>query len=112
LAALQEVRHYYDALLAGDLFDRGRRLRNEAITHLVVPATPTPTMDYDAIYQIDDAAEELALKLCAVVGFGRPEFIEQRHPLTVLAHLPWRYGSASCASIERATMSAPTIVDR
>jgi hypothetical protein len=86
---LQEARHDYDALLASDLFDRGRRLRNEAIAHLLVPGTPTPTVDYAAIYQLDDAAEQLMTKLSKVVGLGAPEFIEQCPRLTESAKTFW-----------------------
>jgi hypothetical protein len=87
--ALQEARRDYNALLASELFDRGRRLRNEAIAHLLVTDTPTPTVVYDAIYQLEDAAEQLMTRLCKVVGLGAPEFIEQRSPLTESARVFW-----------------------
>jgi hypothetical protein len=44
-ATLQRAKDDYKALIDGDLFGRGRRLRNEAVAHLLIPERPTPTVD-------------------------------------------------------------------
>jgi hypothetical protein len=57
----------------------------------VIPgtSTPTPTVVYDAIYQLDDATEQLMTKLCKVVGLGAPNFIEKRRHLVESARVFW-----------------------
>src|SRR6266446_654583 len=59
--ALLQVRRDYQALIQSDLFERGKRLRNDAIAHILVPDDPTPTVSYETIYALHDAAERLAI---------------------------------------------------
>jgi hypothetical protein len=58
IAALQRVTRDYGALIKGDAFERGRRLRNDAIAHVLIPGEPTPELTYETIFSLHDAAEQ------------------------------------------------------
>jgi hypothetical protein len=88
-AALQEARREYHALLHGDLFEQGRRLRNDAIAHILIPHDPTPTVTYETIHALGDAAARLVRNLYQVCYRGRPHFIEEDAELTEHANTFW-----------------------
>jgi AbiU2 len=88
-AALQEVRRDYEALLKDDLFERGRRLRNEMIAHLLIPNDPTPTVSYETIYRLHDVAEGVVIGLYQVSHRGRPQFINHQARLIEGAKVFW-----------------------
>jgi hypothetical protein len=73
-AALGQAKEDYKTLVAADLFGRGRRLRNDAIAHLLIPDKRTPTVEYEAIYQLHDAAERLVTVLYNITDRGQPDF--------------------------------------
>ena len=89
LAALRLARADYRTLVNGDLFRRGRRLRNEAIAHLLMPDSPTPTVEYEAIYQLHDAAERLVVCLYKVTDRGQPEFPGKKATLIEHSKVFW-----------------------
>jgi len=88
-AALQEVRRDYDALVKGDLFKRGKRLRNDAVAHKLIPDDPTPTVTYDAIYALHDTAERLTIGLYRVCARGTPQFLGHKADLIRHAEVFW-----------------------
>lgn len=88
-AALQQAKTGYDTLVAGDLFQHGRRLRNEAIAHLLIADTPIPTVEYQAIYQLHDAAERLVVSLYQIIGRGQPEFPDKEAELKEHSKVFW-----------------------
>ena len=51
-AALRKILEAYDGLLQSDLFAQGRRLRNDAIAHVLITAQPTPTVSYETVYKL------------------------------------------------------------
>jgi hypothetical protein len=88
-AALHQARDGYDSLRRGDLFERGRRLRNDAIAHLLIPDNPTPTVTYETIYSLHDAAEQLVAKLYHASGRGDPQFPGHKARLEEHAQIFW-----------------------
>jgi hypothetical protein len=88
-AALDQVRHDYEALVKGDLFGRGRRLRNDAIAHLLIPDISTPTVEYETIYRLHDAVERYVLSLYKVCDRGTPQFLSHQASLTEHAKVFW-----------------------
>jgi len=88
-AALQEVRRNYEALIEGDLFKRGKRLRNDAVAHKLIPDDPTPTVPYDTIYGLHDAAERLVIGLYQVCARGTPRFLGHKAGLADHAQVFW-----------------------
>ncbi len=88
-AALQCAQKEYAALIASTLFDRGRRLRNESIAHILMPNAPTPTVPYDYVYSLGDASERLTVALYQACDRGTPQFLNHRARLTESAKLFW-----------------------
>jgi hypothetical protein len=88
-AALQQAKDDYKALVDGDLFGRGRRLRNEAVAHLLIPDRPTPTVEYEAIYELHDAAERLVAALYGITNRGQPDFPGKTAMLAEHAKVFW-----------------------
>jgi hypothetical protein len=88
-AVLQQVRRDYETLTKGDLFSRGKRLRDDAIAHILIRDDPTPTVSYETIYALHDAAEQLVIGLYQVCDRGIPEFIEHRPRLIDHARVFW-----------------------
>jgi AbiU2 len=88
-AALQRAAGQYDALLGGDLFERGRRFRNDAIAHVLIPEEPTPTLTYETIFSLHDAAEELVTCLYQVCDRGKPRYPDHLASLTEHARVFW-----------------------
>ena len=88
-AALDRANHDYTALLANDLLARGRRIRNEMVAHTLIPDDPTPTVTYDTIYALHDAAARLVSDLYRVCYRGTPGFIEQTTMLIEHARIFW-----------------------
>jgi hypothetical protein len=87
--AIARVRRDYESLTNGDLFERGRRLRNDAIAHLLIPDDPTPTVTYETIYGLHDIAERLLTDLYLVSSRGTPQFIGHRGRLEEHARIFW-----------------------
>jgi hypothetical protein len=88
-AALQRVTGQYDALIGGDLFERGRRFRNEAIAHVLIPDEPTPTVTYETIFSLQDATERLVADLYQVCDRGRPRYPDHLTTLSEHAKVFW-----------------------
>jgi hypothetical protein len=88
-AALHQARADYDSLRRGDLFERGRRLRNDAIAHLLMPDSPTPTVTYETIYSLRDGAEQLVANLYHASGRGGPQFPTHKARLEEHARIFW-----------------------
>lgn|SRR5262249_13480332 len=90
LLALEKARRAYSDLKANDLFERGRRLRNDAVAHVLIPDTPTPAVPYETFYQLHDAAEELVTHLYRVCyRHDQPRFIELRPTLIEHSRIFW-----------------------
>ena len=89
MAELQQVKHRYEALLGDDLLKSGKRLRNDAIAHLLIPKDPTPTVHYETIYRLHDTAEQLVIELYKVCDRGKPKFLEYQEKLTAHAKIFW-----------------------
>ncbi len=87
--ALQVVMQEYKTLSEGDLFERGRRLRNDAIAHLLIPDDPTPTVPYETIFALHDVAERMVVDLYKVCDRGKPGFPDHQVTLTERAKLFW-----------------------
>jgi hypothetical protein len=87
--ALQQARRDYEALVEGELFNRGRRLRNEAVAHHLMPDDPTPTVPYEAIFALHDAAQQLVISLYQVCDRGTPRFPGLQASLTEHAKVFW-----------------------
>jgi hypothetical protein len=88
-AALQQVAGQYGALIGGDLFERGRRFRNDAIAHVLIPDKPTPTLTYETIFALHDAAEQLVTGLYQVCDRGKPRYPDHLGALTEHAKVFW-----------------------
>jgi hypothetical protein len=89
-SALEEARHAYSALTEGNLFEHGRRLRNDAVTHVLIQDTPTPDVAYETFYQLHDVAEELVRHLYRVCYRRRqPRFIELKPTLIEHSRIFW-----------------------
>jgi len=86
---LRQVRHDYGVLVEDDLFKRGKRLRNDAIAHILIPDDPTPTVPYDTIYRLHDSAERLVVGLYRVCDRGTPQFLARQAQLIEHAKVFW-----------------------
>jgi hypothetical protein len=102
-AALHQARADYDSLRRGDLFERGRRLRNDAIAHLLMPESPTPTVAYETIYSLHDAAEQLVTLLYQASDRGDPQFPGHKARLEEHARIFWDtyFRGMDCAALPR-----------
>jgi len=89
VAALQRANSFYSALVTDDLFQRGRRLRNDMIAHTLMTIDPTPTVTYKTIYGLHSAAEQLVTDLYQVCYRGRPRFIDHRASVNEHAEVFW-----------------------
>jgi len=89
VAALQGVMQAYEALTQGDLFERGRRFRNDAIAHLLIPDEPTPTVTYETIFALHDEAERMVVALYQVCDRGKPRFPDHHATVTKHAKIFW-----------------------
>jgi hypothetical protein len=90
MAALKQAKDDYKALADGDLFKRGKQLRNNAIAHVLIPDKPTPEVTYETIYELQDAAERLVTALYQVCHRGTPGFPSHRARLDDHARLFWK----------------------
>jgi hypothetical protein len=89
LAALQQVTREYEILIGGDLFERGRRFRNDALAHLLIPNEPTPMVTYDTIFALHDAAERMVIGLYQVCDRGKARFPDHHVILVRHAKIFW-----------------------
>ena len=89
IAALQRVTRDYGALIKEDAFERGRRLRNDAIAHVLIPGEPTPELTYETIFSLHDAAEQLVTGLYQVCDRGKPRYPDHQATLTEHARVFW-----------------------
>ena len=88
-AALQQVISEYESLIGGELFERGRRFRNDAIAHLLIPDEPTPIVTYETVFALHDAAEKMVVGLYHVCDRGKPRFHDHHATLTRYAKVFW-----------------------
>ncbi len=101
-AALQRAKCEYELLLASDLSKRGRRLRDAAIAHLLIPSDPIPEITYETFYNLHDVAERLTISLYEVCGRGKPQFLDHQEKLIAHAKIFWdTYFDGIHASTER-----------
>jgi hypothetical protein len=89
IAALQQVTREYESLVEGDLFERGRRFRNDALAHLLIPDEPTPIVTYDIIFALHDAAERMVIGLYQVCDRGKARFPDHHATLVRHAKIFW-----------------------
>jgi hypothetical protein len=89
VAALQRVTRDYDALVKGALFEGGRRLRNDAIAHLLISNERTPQVPYETIFSLHDATEKIVTDLYQVCDRGKPRYPDHRATLTEHAQVFW-----------------------
>jgi hypothetical protein len=87
--ALQQARGSYEDLLKSDLLDHGRRLRNNAVAHILIPDTPTPTVHYEDVYDLRDVAERIVTDLFAACGRGEPNCLATRARMAEQAKVFW-----------------------
>jgi AbiU2 len=73
MAALQQARERYEALQKDDLFDRAKWLRNDVVAHILIRRTPTPKVNYEDVYDLRDAAEQIVTDLIAPCGRQKPK---------------------------------------
>ena len=73
MAALQQARERYEALQKDDLFDRAKWLRNDVVAHILIRRTPTPKVNYEDVYDLRDAAEQIVTDLIAACGRQKPK---------------------------------------
>jgi hypothetical protein len=81
--------HDYETLLEADLFERGRRFRNDAIAHLLIQDDLTPTVSYDTIYLLHNTTERLVIGFYRVCDRGSPPFLGHQARLTEHAKVFW-----------------------
>jgi hypothetical protein len=72
-AALQQARVRYEALQKDDLFDRAKWLRNDVVAHILIRDTQTPKVNYEDVYDLRDAAEQIVTDLIAACGRQKPK---------------------------------------
>lgn len=87
--ALDHVRGDYNTVTRGDLFDRGKRLRNEGIAHILMTSTPTPIVPYETIYALQGEPERLVTALYRMCDRGKPQFDEHRPTFEASAKVFW-----------------------
>jgi hypothetical protein len=76
-AALQRARRAYEDLQKRDSYKRVKRLRDKAVGHIL--NTPAPEVEYEAIYELRDGAEQIITDLYAACGRRtRPSFLHYR----------------------------------
>jgi hypothetical protein len=100
--SLQQVQSDYAALQQSDLMQRGRRLRDDAIAHVLVRDDPTPVVTYETLYNLHDAAERLVTRLYAICDRGKPQFLGHQPRLAELAKVFWDtyFAGMRCAKAE------------
>ena len=82
--------------MAGPVFGRVQRLRNDEIGHLLVQEKPQPTVEYADTFALIDEIEKLLVTLYEGLHNRQPRFAELKKETaeganTVLAHLSrWR----------------------
>jgi hypothetical protein len=86
---LQEAKRDYEALLQSDTLERGRRLRDDAIAHLLIRDDATPEVTYETIYGLHDAAERLVTLLYKVCYRGDPPFLTHKAKSIACAKVFW-----------------------
>jgi hypothetical protein len=89
VAALERVTRNYDALIKGDAFEHGRRIRNDAIAHLLIPDERTPNVTYETIFSLHDAAEQMVTDLYQVCDRGKPRYPDHLASMTEHAKVFW-----------------------
>jgi hypothetical protein len=87
--ALQHAKTDFDSLLQSDMFQRGRRLRDDAIAHILIRDDRPPDLTYQTIYALCVRAEELVSQLYAVCDRGTPQFVDQKLATSDKARLFW-----------------------
>lgn len=85
VAALRE----YTMLQEGTPMHDGRRLRDDAVSHTLIREDRTPTVSYEALYELHDIAEQLTARLFAMCDRGKPSFLEHEAVLAESAKLFW-----------------------
>jgi hypothetical protein len=99
---LEQARQDYATLQDSDLMQRGRRLRDDAIAHILVRDDPTPVVSYETLYELHDAAERLIALLYKVCDRGTPQYLGHQTGLAENAKVFWDtyFVGMHCASKE------------
>ena len=87
--ALKQAKDDWAAVVRTDDYKNCKALRDNAIAHTLMLPTPTPTVQYEAYFNLHDAAERLALGFFAIAGFGKPSFVEHQPSLAASAKVFW-----------------------
>ena len=85
--ALKEAKDDWGAVVQTDHYKNCKALRDNAIAHTLM--LPTPTVPYEAYFNLHDAAERIALGFYAIAGFGKPSFVEHQPSLAASAKVFW-----------------------
>jgi hypothetical protein len=76
--AVKQAKDDWAAVVQTDDYKNRKGLRDNAIAHTIM--LPTPTVQYEAYFNLHDAAERIALRFYAIAGFGKPSFVEPTEP--------------------------------
>jgi hypothetical protein len=80
----------YHTLVKSEIFERSKRLRTEHVAHMLDADTPTPDVEHEDIFELDDEAERLGRELFEICGLlSAPHFVAQRQLLDQRAKLFW-----------------------
>lgn len=90
--ALERASKGFQDLTASDLFKRGKRLRDDAISHVLERDDPAPDVSFEDVYELHDRAEALVTELYIACG-QKPSFPRERPRLEKLARTFWDLNS-------------------
>jgi len=84
---LKQASADWQDLLRSNDFKDCKSLRDNAIAHTLMLATPT--VQYESYFRLHDAAEKLTLQVRQICGFGEPSFLKHQSRLTASAKVFW-----------------------
>jgi hypothetical protein len=87
--AFQRAKETYDALVKTDLFECGKRLRDEEIAHKLPMDEPIPDVPYETFYELHDKAQQITIDLFQACDRGRPKFLTHQQELQTGAKTFW-----------------------
>jgi hypothetical protein len=88
-ADFARLKNDYSNVRQSDPYQRGVRLRNDAVAHLLDMPTATPIVEYTDVYELIDTAAGLVQRLYAVCGRREPRFLELERSVKEKAKLFW-----------------------
>lgn len=96
---LRDARDGYEKILAGPVFERVQRLRNDEIGHLLVQEKPSPTVEYADTFALIDEIEKLLVTLYEGLHNRQPRFVDLKKETAERAKLFWRTYLAGVAAL-------------